>query len=385
MKRDHLIRTTIGLGICLSVCVATWGCGAKVKADAAAEIPPAAEVIPAANPDVFKVEHPEQFPLVAATAYEAGNSLNVTGVVTPDVSRNIPVISLASGRVLEIDARMGDTVAKGQRLMRVQSSDISSAFADYRTAMADDTLAKAQLARTKLLYENGAIAQKDVEVAQDAADKARIQVENTTERIRVMGADLNHPSAIIDIDAPASGVITEQNVTAAAGVKTLDNSPNLFTISDLSEVWVLCDVYENDLKDIHLGETADVRLNAFPDRVFQGRISNIGSALDPALRTAKVRIELKNPGMMRIGMFVTATFHVSGGAQGVHAQVPATAVLHLHDRDWVYEPAGGSSFRRVEVTGGKMLPSNMQEIVTGLTPGEQVISNALVLQNTAEQ
>jgi cobalt-zinc-cadmium efflux system membrane fusion protein len=314
--------------------------------------------------------------------------LNVTGVVTPDVSRNIPVISLASGRVIEIDARMGDTVTRGQRLMRVQSTDISGAFADYRTAVADDTLAKAQLARTRLLYDNGAMAQKEVEVAQDAADKARILVENTTERIRVLGADINKPSAVIDIVAPANGVITEQNVTAAAGVKTLDNSPNLFTISDLSEVWVLCDVFENDLKDIRLGETAEVRLNAYPDRVFAGRISNIGPILDPTVRTAKVRIELQNSGLMRVGMFVTATFRANagpGGAKVTHAQVPSTAILQLHDRDWVYEPAGGNSFRRVEVTGGKMLPSNMQEIIAGIAPGDQVISNALVLQNTAEQ
>ncbi len=389
MNRYHYIKAIPALALCVSVCVLTTGCASQtVKADPAAEAPPPAQVLPAQSADSFKVDHPEQFPVVAATAYEAGSALNVTGVVTPDVSRNIPVISLASGRVIEIDARMGDTVTKGQRLMRVQSADISGAFADYRTAVADDTLAKAQLARTKLLYENGAIAQKDVEVAQDAADKSRILVENTTEHIRVLGADIDHPSSVIDILAPVNGVITEQNVTAAAGVKTLDNSPNLFTISDLSEVWVLCDVYENDLKDIRLGETADVRLNAYPDRVFAGRISNIGPILDPTVRTAKVRIELQNSGLMRVGMFVTATFRSSGtqnGAKVIHAQVPSTAILHLHDRDWVYEPAGGPDFRRVEVIGGKMLPSNMQEIMSGISPGDQVISNALVLQNTAEQ
>jgi len=388
MNRHHLIKVTAGFGVCVSICVLAAGCGASAKPNPANEAPPAAQVLPAPNPDIFKVDHPEQFPVVAAVAWDAASALNVTGVVTPDVSRNIPVISLASGRVIEIDARIGDTVTKGQRLMRVQSADISGAFADNRTAMADDTLAKAQLDRARLLYDKGAIAQKEVEVAQDAADKARILVQNTVERIRVLGADPDRPSAVIDIDAPASGIITEQNVTAAAGVKTLDNSPNLFTISDLSEVWVLCDVYENDLKDIHPGETADVRLNAYPDRVFPGRISNIGPILDPTVRTAKVRIQLENPGLMRIGMFVTATFRTNagpGGAKVIHAAVPSTAVLHLHDRDWVYEPAGGNSFRRVEVTGGEMLPSNMQEVIAGLAPGDRVISNALVLQNTAEQ
>jgi cobalt-zinc-cadmium efflux system membrane fusion protein len=166
-------------------------------------------------------------------------------------------------------------------------------------------------------------------------------------------------------------------------VKTLDNSPNLFTISDMSTVWVVCDVYENDLAAVHLGEYADLRLNAYPGKVFKGRISNIGPILDPNLRTAKVRLELENPGTMRIGMFVTATFHSQ--TQEMRATVPATAVLHLHDRDWVYTPVSDGRFKRVEVSGGKMLEGGLQEILSGLQPGAQVVVNALVLQNAAEQ
>jgi cobalt-zinc-cadmium efflux system membrane fusion protein len=105
--------------------------------------------------------------------------------------------------------------------------------------------------------------------------------------------------------------------------------------------------------------------------------------LDPTLRTAKVRIEVRNPGVMRVGMFVTATFH--GQKSETHAAVPATAILHLHDRDWVYVPSGDKKFRRVEVTSGGTLPNKMQEIVSGVQPGQQVVSNALVLQNTVEQ
>jgi cobalt-zinc-cadmium efflux system membrane fusion protein len=354
-----------------------------VKADFKAEVPPPTQVIPEGDSSAIKVDHPEQFPVVAAARFDASGTLNVTGTITPDVSHNIPVVSLASGRVIEIDAKLGDRVKKGQRLMRVQSADISGAFSDYRSAVADETLARNQLNRAKLLYDKGAIAQKDLEVAQDNADKARITVENATEKIRILGADVDHPAAVIDIFAPADGVITEQNVTAAAGVKTLDNSPNLFTISDLSQVWVLCDVYENDLKDVRVGETAELRMNAYPDRVFTARVSDIGPILDPNTRTAKVRLAVNNPGTMRIGMFVTATFHSSNKVEA--AAVPATAVLHLHDRDWVYAPAGGNAFRRIEVVGGKMLPSNMQEIVSGLAPGDRVVANALVLQNTADQ
>jgi cobalt-zinc-cadmium efflux system membrane fusion protein len=200
----------------------------------------------------------------------------------------------------------------------------------------------------------------------------------------VLGADPDHPSAIVEVRAPVSGVITDQQVTAAAGVQGLA-SPNPFTISDLSSIWVLCDVYENDLGQIHLGEYADVTLNAYPNQVLKGRIGNIGPILDPNTRTAKVRLEMHNPGnpgIMRIGMFVTATFH--GLQKQAHATVPAPAILHLHDRDWVYVPAGSSQFRRVEVVGGNMLPGNLQE-VSGIKPGQRVVSNALVLQSTVEQ
>src|ERR1035438_5662246 len=289
---------------------------------------------------------------------------------------------LSSGRILEVHARLGDTVTRGQLLLRVQSADTSSAFSDYRQAVADETLARAQLARSKLLYDKGAIAQKDLEVTQDVADKARITVENTSERLRVLGADRDHPSPVVDILAPVSGVITDQQVTAASGTQGLA-SPNALTISDLSHVWVVCDVYENDLAFVHLDEYAEIRLNAFPDKVLKGRVSNIGPTLDPNLRTAKVRLEVQNPGFIRLGMFVKATFH--GQNREVHTMVPATAVLHLHDRDWVYLPTANGQFRRVEVTGGDMLPGNMQEIRTGIQPGQRVVQNALVLQNTEGQ
>jgi len=142
-------------------------------------------------------------------------------------------------------------------------------------------------------------------------------------------------------------------------------------------------VYENDMANVRLGEYADIHLNAYPGRVFEARISNIGPTLDPNIRTAKVRLEVENPGLMRLGMFVTATFH--GQQKETHALVPASAVLHLHDRDWVYVPAGGNTFRRVEVLGGKIVPPSMEEIASGIAPGDRVVSNALVLQNTAEQ
>ena len=357
------------------------GCGAS-KGDPKAEAPPAAKVEHEQDVNVVKVDHPEQFPLFTAIEYAATSQLVATGVVSPDVSRTVPVISIATGRVVEIKARLGDTVKKGRLLMRVQSADIASAFSDYRKAVADEKLTSAQLERAKLLYEKGAFSLNDYQTAEDVENKAHVDVETAAEHLRVLGSPLDHPSGLVDIYAPVSGVITDQQVTNAAGVAGL-GSPNPFTISDLSDVWILCDVYENDLANVHVGETAEVRLNAYPDKVFRGRIGNIGPILDPNIRTAKVRIEVENPGLMKIGMFVTATFR--GEKKEMYAAVPADAILHLHDREWVYMPAGDKTFRRVEVTAGETLPNKMQEIIAGMHAGQQVVSNALVLQNTAEQ
>jgi membrane fusion protein, heavy metal efflux system len=357
------------------------GCG-QSKGDPKSEAPPPAKVESEQDLNVFQVDHPEQFPLVQAVAHESASQLSVTGTVSPDITRSVPVISIATGRVVELHARLGDTVQKGQLLLRVQSADLSGAFSDYRKAIADAKLARIQFERAQLLYDKGAISLNDFQTAEDVENKARVDVENTTERLRVLGGSVDHPTAILDIRAPVAGVITDQQVTNAAGVAGL-GSPNPFTISDLSYVWILCDVYENDLSGVHVGESADIRLNAYPDKVFTGRIGNVLPVLDPTLRTAKVRIEVRNPGLMRVGMFVTATFH--GQKKEMHALVPAAAVLHLHDRNWVYVPAGDKKFRRVEVVAGQILQGNMQEVISGITPGDQIVQNALVFQNTVEQ
>jgi len=370
------------LALSLAALLLLAGCSGDASKNAAAEAPPPAQVEHEGDASLVQVDHAAQFPLATAIEYKAAPQLTATGVVTPDISRTVPVISIASGRVVEIRARLGDTVKKGQLLLRVQSADISGAYSDYRKAVADELLANTQFERAKGLYDHGAISLNDFQVAEDTENKAKVDVETTAEHLRVLGAPLDHPSGIVDIVAPVAGVITDQQVTNAAGVQGL-SSTNPFTISDLTSVWILCDVYENDLSDVRLGDSADVRLNAYPDQVVSGRISNIGAVLDPNIRTAKVRIEVKNPGLMRPGMFVTATFR--GQKKESHAAVPASAILHLHDRDWVYFPAGANKFKRVPVVAGAMLPNNMQEVTAGIKTGDQVVTNALELQNSSEQ
>ncbi len=358
--------------------------GCTAHADPAAEAPPPANIVPGADPSLFTVDHPEQFPLAAAVERPTKSELVVTGAVTPDIARNVPVVSLASGRVVAIHARLGDTVKKGQLLLTIRSDDVAGGFDAYRKAVADELLARKQLNRAVDLYSHGAIAQQDLEVAQDAADDAKVTLETATEHLRLLGNDPDKPMGIVDIVAPTSGVITDQEVTNAATVQAY-SSPSPFTISDISSVWIVCDVYENDLPNVRLGDTAEITLNSYPSRPMTGKVSNIGAVLDPSIRTAKVRIEVENPGMMRLGMFAKATFR--GQTTEMHTIVPASAVLRMHDRDFVFVPAPDKKFRRVEVVSGDVLTenTNLQEIKSGLKPGQQVVTNALVLDHVLAQ
>lgn len=374
-------RNLLQVAACLAAYLLPLACGKKFNpADGAA---PAAQVIEAGNADVVTLEHPERFPLVAADQVEAAARLNVTGSVFSDIDREVPVISLASGRVVDIRARLDDNVKKGELLLKVQSPDITNAFDTYLKAVNDEQLADKAYLRAKDLYGDGAIALAVLEQAEDTENDAKADLAAAEQQLDTLGVKRDHPSDIVNVYAPISGVIVAQNVTnaAATGV-TYSGSPTAFTIADLSVVWIVCDVYENDLPQVRLGQQARISLNAYPGKVLIGRVSDIGPVLDPAIRTAKVRIEVANPGMLRLGMFVTAILE-SRTIQTL-AIVPSSAILHLHDRDWVFVPAGQGRFKRAVVDTGELLPGDRQEILSGIAPGQQVVKDVLQLEASLE-
>jgi cobalt-zinc-cadmium efflux system membrane fusion protein len=375
------MRRAILLAAWASIVMLT-GCHSKEKIDEAAAAPPPAKVVEQPDLNMVKVDRPERFTLVKAGEEEDRPQVRATGTVTPDVGRSVPVVSLASGRVTGLFAKLGDDVKKGQVLLKVQSNDIASAFQTYQQAKADEQLARKQLERAKLLYDHGAISLNDLQIAEDTEEKAVVSVNTSAQQIRTLGADPDKTDAVVSILAPVSGTIVEQTVAPSGSVNPSANQQSLFTIADLSHVWIVCDVYENDLPIVRIGDIADIQLNAYPDHTFHGRISNIGKVLDPNIRTAKVRIELPNPGVMRAGMFVTATFYGLHGRK--YAAVPTTAIIHLHDRDWVFVPVGDGQFRRQEIRGGKTNGSN-QEILAGISPGQQVVADALALNAESGQ
>ena len=376
-NHSHAIAALI-----LVACLTPWLSSSCNRGSSADHAPPVT-VEKAQDLTLVEVADPEQFPLTGVEQRSTYDELKLNGVVTPDVNRSVPVLSLAGGRVVDIRARLGDDVSKGQVLLRINSPDVSQAFSDYQKAQADEVLARRQQERSETLLAKGAIAQRDLEAAEDAEQKAKVDLATAAEHLRVLGADLNHPSPVVEIRAPISGTIVEQNITGGTGVRSLDNSPNLFTIADLSRVWVLCDVYENNLAQVRLGDFAEVRLNAYPDQALKGRVSNISRVLDPNTRTAKVRLELDNQRrLMRAGMFATATFRSQ--SKQLRSVVPVKAVLRLHDKDWVFRAEGGHRFRRVEVQAGRVSSDGLQEILAGLARGDQIVANALQFASAAD-
>ncbi len=348
--------------------------------------PPPSNVITVHDMNLITIDKKDQsrFSLVTAEEIEIPSELDATGTVLPDISREVPVISLANGRVVDIKARLDDNVAKGQLLLKVQSPDVTNAFDAYLKAKNDEELANKSLQRSKDLYVHGAISQAMLDQAENAESDAKADLAAALSQLNTLGVDRAHPSSVVNVYAPISGVIVAQNVTnaAAAGVG-LAGSATAFTIADLSHVWIVCDVYENDIAKLQLGQTARIVLNAYPNRQLTGRISDIGPILDPSLRTAKVRVEVANPGFIRLGMFATATF--SSRMNKTFAVVPADAVLHLHDRNWVFVPAGDAQFRRTEVQAGPLLAGNRQEILSGIEPGQKVVASALMLETVGNQ
>jgi cobalt-zinc-cadmium efflux system membrane fusion protein len=386
MTKNSLTRNRAVLLVCaLTATLFMFVCGCKSK-DEGDAAPPPAKVIHVQDMNLITIDSNEagKFTLVSADKLELADELSATGAVQPDVSREVPVISLANGRVEEIKVRLDDFVKKGQLLMRVQSPDVTNAFDAYLKANNDEHVANKAYLRAKDLLEHGAISEAMVEQAEGAENDAKADVTAAEEQLKTLGVDKDHPSSFLNVYAPIAGVIVAQNVTnaAAAGV-SLSGSATAFTIADLSHVWVVCDVYENDIPKLQVGQEAKIVLNAYPDKPLSGRVSDIGPILDPSLRTAKVRIEVANPGFLKLGMFATATF--TSRIKESHATVPADAVLHLHDRDWVFVPAGENQYKRVEVRAGQMIGGSRQTILAGIEPGQQVVGKALLLETAGNQ
>ena len=307
-------------------------------------------------------------------------TLRLTGAVAYNSFRTTPVITQVSGPVSRILVAPGQRVSKGQPMLYVASPDFSQLRSNYLKAKDAYQLAQREYARAQDLYAHHAISERDMVAAESAEVQAGADLAASEAALKVMG--ISDPDALIKappsyevpVLAPIGGEVVEQLVSVGQLIQPA--SSQCFTISDISNVWVLVNIYQKDLPYVHVGDVVAIQTDAYPD-VFHGRISYIAAALDPNTRTLQARIETNNPGgKLKKDMYVVAT--VNAGAIKNAISVPDAAVLRDNENEpFVYAEFSSNQFGKRPVTLGESL-QGQTEITGGLKPGDRVIGDGSI-------
>jgi cobalt-zinc-cadmium efflux system membrane fusion protein len=310
-------------------------------------------------------------------------TLRLTGTVAYNAFRTTPVITQVSGPVSRVAVVPGQRVKQGQPMLYVASPDYSQLRSNYLKAKDAYALAQKAYARAKDLYQHRALSEQALEQAESAEVQAGGDLVSAQAALKVLG--ITDPDALVQgpptfevpVKAPIGGEVVEQNV--AVGQLIQPGSTQCFMISDTSNVWVLVNVYQNDLPYVRVGDVVTIQTDAYP-QVFQGRISYVAASLDPATRTLQARIATANPGeKLKKDMYVTAT--VKAGKISNATVLPDAAVLRDNENQpFVYAEASQNQFGRRAVTVGQSV-NGQTEITSGLKPGDHVVGNgSLFLQ-----
>ncbi|MDQ3820771.1 MAG: efflux RND transporter periplasmic adaptor subunit [Acidobacteriota bacterium] len=272
-----------------------------------------------------------------------GTAGQAAGVVQANSYRTTPVISLVGGIVRKVNAELGQQVQRGQVLATVFSDELAMAQSRYLAALADLEEHHKHHRRTTELVEIGAASREELEQATTKLKTAESEVASLRQRLLLLGLTperveaLRTPSQVsseISLTSPVSGTVIGRSANPG---EVLEANKEVLRVADLSSVWVIGQVYEKDLANIRVGSGASVTSQAYPGRVFRGRISYVDPALDQTTRTAQVRIELANPGQaLKIGMYVNIMFATTGGAEGTTPVIPTIAVQNINNQQVVF-------------------------------------------------
>lgn len=366
--------------------------GEPATAAAAASVPAAPPALPGsvsnptlAQPDVevtLTREGVERAGIVVVPVPTgaAGEGVRAPGVVQPNAYRQVIVTPLVGGRVTRVGAELGQAVQRGQMVAQVFSPELAEAQTRYMSARAELVAHEQELARTEKLVGIGAASRQELERIHAEHTAKRADLESAESRLRLLGlseaaVDVLAPGkgqgATVDVPAPIAGVVTER--TANVGMN-VDQTTPLLTVTDLSTVWVVIDVYEKDFNHVAVGSRAQITTHAYPDRTIDGRVSYIDPQVSPETRTAKARIEVPNPrGDLRLGMYAEALFRGGGGAS--MPMVPRAAVQNVGDRTVVYlvDPAKTGTFIEREVRLGAAAGDHVP-VLSGVQAGNVVVS-----------
>ena len=326
---------------------------------------------PANQTDSFA--SPVQFVSVAQRPIE--DQLTLGAKVQADPARSFRILPPASGRVLAIRVKPGDTVAKGQSVAIIQSADAGSARSDLAKAQIEAERAQRAAQREKVLLDHGAVAEKDYIDAKAAADSAQAELERVRQHLSVLGMNAQATTDDIPLRSPGRGIVLTVSAAPGEFSKSLDNADPLMTIADLSTVSIVGDVFEKDIAKVQPGTRVTVTVDAFPGQKWSGRISSVSGALDPTTRTLKARVALPNPGdKLKPEMF--AAIHVNTGTHNAMV-VPSSAVIHQGQNTIVFIENNGKPEQK-NVAVGQAVDGKV-EITSGLEPGQRVAANGAEL------
>lgn len=381
------MRKGLAVGLALPAALAFAGCSSGPGESESKMTSYSGTETKADTASLFSVPQ-DQMVHVQVVSVEKGRlprQLRFTGNVTYNAFQTTPVFSAIGGPVHEILVAPGETVQAGQPLLTVNSPDYSAARSAYIKARDAYSLAQKIYNRAKELYAHGAISEADLQQAESGRTQAQADLQASEDALRALG--IKDPEALVTnppkstlqlpVPAPVSGEVVERLV--GPGQLLQAGATQVFTISNMSSVWVLVNVYQSDLAFVHLGDAVDVTTDSYPE-VFHGRISYIAPAMDPNTRTLQARIVTSNPSKkLKKDMYVTAT--VQAGAISEALTVPDAAVLRdTENQPFVYVLSGANQFARRLVKIGDIQGGRTQ-IVDGLKEGERVAGDgALFLQ-----
>jgi cobalt-zinc-cadmium efflux system membrane fusion protein len=312
---------------------------------------------------------------VAAAEQLITDRLDLSATVQADPARMFRVFPPASGKVLGIKVKPGDTVVRGETLATIDSADAATAQSDLTKAQIEAERAQRAADREKVLLDHGAIAEKDYIDAKAAADSAQAELARAKQHLALLGIPAGSAADGIPLMAPSHGVVLATNAAPGEFSKSLDNADPLMTIADLSTVWVIGDVFDKDISRVQPGTKVTVTVDAFPGKQWHGRIDSVSGELDPITRTLKVRVALSNPGeKLKPQMF--AAIHVDVGSHRAIV-VPASAVILEGQKTIVFIDSHGRPEEQIVTTGQAV--DGKVEIISGVQPGQRVAVNGAEL------
>src|SRR6201996_4540117 len=305
------------------------------------------------------------------------DELNLSGEVSSDDNNVIKVFPFSSGQVVAVKVSLGDKVSKGQTLAIMKSADVAGSYTDLSSTQSDVAVAKRQLDQAENLYKNGISSQRDLTEAQENYNKAMAANRKVKQLLSINGGGNTTENGMLIIKAPESGYIIEKNITAGSFIRQ-DNAGNMFTISNMKDVWIWANVFESDISKVKVGYTAKVTTIAYPGKVFTGKVNEVSSVLDPDNKLMKIKIALPNPDMLlKPEMFTTVVITNSEKTQSV--AVPAKAIVFDSSKNYVIVYNSKCDLKVREVSVIKTV-DDVTYIGSGLNPGDKVISkNQLLL------